>query len=182
MTLATLGLTLALSAAPAPAPATGPATPAPLSAGGSGERAAVPDFTLQDLKGQEVSLSGLRGKVVVISFWATWCKPCKQELDDLNRLYKAKKGEGLEVLAIATDGPDTASGIRSIAKRKKWKFPVVPDGEGKASSLINPRGTVPYTVYVDREGRLAYDHEGYSTGDLPKVQAHIEELLGEPAR
>ena len=65
------------------------------------ERAKVPAFQLKDLKGKRVHIKDLKGKVVMISFWATWCVPCKRELDDLKKLYKKHKGDGFEVLAIA---------------------------------------------------------------------------------
>jgi len=144
------------------------------------DRAKVPSFRLKDLKGKRVSLKDLKGQVVVISFWATWCKPCKRELDHLAKIYKKRHGAGLEVLAIATDGPETFSEIRGVAKRHRWPFPVLPDKEGEATSVLNPRGTVPYSMYVDRQGRLAYDHEGYSQGDAEKMAKRIEDLLAEP--
>ncbi|MDP6943828.1 MAG: TlpA disulfide reductase family protein [Myxococcota bacterium] len=145
------------------------------------DRAKVPAFRLKDLKGKKVHIKDLRGKAVVISFWATWCVPCKRELDDLAKLYKTLKKEGLEVLAIATDGPETFSEIRGVVKRHRWPFRILPDKEGEATSILNPRGTVPYTMYVDRHGRLAYDHEGYAQGDAKKMAKRIKELLAEPA-
>ncbi len=144
-------------------------------------RSSVPTFRLKDLKGKKVSNKDLKGKVVVISFWATWCVPCKRELDDLAKIHKKKKGAGLEVLAIATDGPETFSQIRGVAKRHRWPFRILPDKEGEATSVLNPRGTVPYSMYVDRNGRLAYDHEGYSQGDAAKMAKRIDDLLAEPA-
>ena len=82
------------------------------------ERPKVPAFRLKDLKGKKMSIKSLKGKVVMISFWATWCVPCKRELDDLAKLYKTEKDKGLEVLAIATDGPETYSAIRGVVKRR----------------------------------------------------------------
>ena len=146
------------------------------------ERAKVPAFRLKDLTGKKVHIKDLKGKVVMISFWATWCVPCKRELDDLAKLYKkTDKSKGLEVLAIATDGPETFSEIRGVVKRHKWPFRILPDKEGEATSILNPRGTVPYSMYVDRHGRLAYDHEGYAQGDAEKMAKRIKELLAEPA-
>ena len=146
------------------------------------ERPKVPAFRLKDLKGKKVSIKSLKGKVVMISFWATWCVPCKRELDDLAKLYKTEKDKGLEVLAIATDGPETYSAIRGVVKRHRWPFPILPDKEGEATSILNPRGTVPYSMYVDRQGRLAYDHEGYAQGDAEKMAKRLKELLAEPAK
>lgn len=145
------------------------------------ERAKVPSFRLKDLKGKKVNIKNLKGKVVMISFWATWCVPCKRELDDLAKIYKKQKGEGLEVLAIATDGPETFSEIRGVVKRHRWPFRILPDKEGEATSILNPRGTVPYSMYVDRHGRLAHTSEGYGQGDAEKMAKRIKELLAEPA-
>ena len=143
------------------------------------DRPPVPKFSLKTLKGKRVKIEKLKGKVVVISFWATWCKPCKRELDDLKKIYKDRKADGLEVLAIATDGPETFSEIRGVVKRHKWKFPILPDKEGSATSILNPRGTVPYSMYIDRQGRIAHSHEGYNQGDAEKMIARIQALLDE---
>jgi cytochrome c biogenesis protein CcmG, thiol:disulfide interchange protein DsbE len=168
-----LAVTLAATLSPPPAHSAEAAVAA--------DRAKVPSFRLKDLKGKKVRIEDLKGKVVMISFWATWCVPCKRELDDLAKLYKKHHGAGLEVLAIATDGPETYSAIRGVVKRHRWPFRILPDKEGEATSILNPRGTVPYSMYVDRQGRLAYDHEGYGQGDAEKMAKHIKELLAEPA-
>jgi peroxiredoxin len=145
------------------------------------KRAKVPAFQLKDLKNKKVHIKDLKGKVVMVSFWATWCVPCKRELDDLAKLYKKRHGEGLEVLAIATDGPETFSEIRGVVKRHRWPFRILPDKEGEVTSILNPRGNVPFSMYVDRQGRLAYEHEGYAQGDAKKMAKKIAELLAEPA-
>ena len=156
----------------------------PMTAAASGPtagRSALPKFKLKDLKGKTVTPASLKGKVVVISFWATWCVPCKQELDFLEGVYKKEKDKGFEVLGIATDGPDTFSQIRGVVKRHRWTFPVLPDREGRATAALNPRAASPFSMYIDRQGRVAYDHEGFSRGDAPKIEARIKELLAEPA-
>ena len=141
------------------------------------ELAPVPTFYLKDLKGKKIQINDFKGEVVVISFWATWCGPCKRELDDLAELYKKHNGAGFKVLAIATDGPETFSEIRGVVKRHGWPFHVLPDKEGEVTSILNPRGTVPYSIYVDRFGRIVYDHEGYSQGDKEKMFKQVKKLL-----
>jgi peroxiredoxin len=144
------------------------------------DRASVTDFALKNLKGKMVKLSDQKGKVVVVTFWATWCAPCIQELPHLNRFYKDLKGKGLTVLAINIDGPDTFSKAKTIIKRKRLKLPILLDPEGEVTAILNPRGTNPYTLFIDRHGRLAADHEGFAKGDEVKALAKITKLLAEP--
>ena len=150
----------------------------PSNVASAGENlASVPAFHLKDLKGKKVHIEKLKGKVVVISFWATWCKPCKRELDDLAKIYKNHKKDGFEVLAIATDGPETFSEIRGVVKRHRWPFKVLIDKDGAVTSILNPRAALPYSIYVNREGLQADQHEGYSQGDSKKMTEKIMKLL-----
>lgn len=144
------------------------------------DRTAVADFSLKNLKGEKVSLSDFAGKVVVVNFWATWCEPCKQELPFLNKYYLDKKDD-LVVLAIATDNAQTVNKVRQTVKRKRWKMPILLDLEGTVVADLNPRGSAPYTMYVDRAGRLAADHDGYVPGDEVGMLKVIDALVGEAA-
>lgn len=168
--LATLGM-LALVAGPSVASGPDAAT-----------RKSVPKWELEDLDGDLIRSTDLVGKVVVISFWATWCVPCKQELNLLQKQFAKREGDGLVIIGVATDGPETFSKIRGTVKKHKWTFPVLPDREGRVTGLLNPRGATPYSMYIDRAGLLAYDHEGFSQGDEPTVIAHIDELLAEKGK
>lgn len=143
-------------------------------------RTTVTEFALNDLKGDTFRLSDLRGKVVVVNFWATWCNPCVQELPFLNTYHLDFADQGFVVVAISTDGPQTLSEVRRTVQRRKWKMPILLDTEGAVLANLNPRGQMPYTLYLDREGRLATDHDGYTAGDEQKMKATIEALLAEP--
>jgi len=143
------------------------------------KRSSVPEFELQDLKGNMRSLSEFKGKVTVVSFWATWCEPCKQELGFMKKFRKTYGEQGFEVLAVATDAPETRSKVRTIVKRKKWKNPILMDTEGSVSALLNPRGAMPYAMFIDRQGRLAYAHEAYASGDEVAYEEAIKALLAE---
>ena len=143
------------------------------------DRATMPEIDGRTLSGKKVSLREMKGNVVVISFWATWCVPCKRELRDLNKQLKYKKSKGLRVLAISMDGPETASDIRGVVKRHKWKMTVIHDKDGSITSVSNPRGTAPFSIYVDRSGRVYSSHEGYSQGDHQKMKDTIDLLLRE---
>jgi peroxiredoxin len=143
------------------------------------ERAEVANFTLNNLKGEAVKLSELRGRVVVVNFWATWCNPCIQELPFLNKYYNAHKDDGLVILAISTDGPETLAKVKSTVKRRRWKLPILLDQAGDVLADLNPRGQMPYTLFLDRDGRLAADHDGYTAGDEAGMLKTIEALLAE---
>lgn len=141
-------------------------------------RSKVSDFTLKDLKGKPVKLSDFKGKVVLIAFWATWCKPCLKELPELEKLQKKYGDDGFVVLAVSTDGPETSSQVRSKHKKFK-KLQVLLDTDGKAAQLLNPEVANPYTVFLDKAGRLVKSHSGYQKGDEVKHESVIQKLLKE---
>jgi peroxiredoxin len=141
------------------------------------QRAVAPDFELMDLKGQAIKLSQFKGRVVVVNFWATWCGPCKQEIPHLSRILETYKDQGLEVLTISTDSPQTQSQVGRLARR--WKTHTLLDPEGQVVSQLNPRGIAPFTLIVDRSGRIAFDHDGYHSGDEVKMETAIKAVLSE---
>lgn len=143
------------------------------------KRTEVADFELTGVKGKTHKLSSYKGKVVAMSFWASWCEPCKQELSFLNKFKKAHPDKNFEIVAVATDAPETLSKVRSIVKRKKWKFPVPLDTEGKVSALLNPRGATPFAMFLDKNGKLAYSHEGFKSGDEGAYEQIINALVSE---
>ena len=148
---------------------------------GADERAKAPALEGKDLQGNKIRLSDLKGNVVVISFWATWCVPCKKELKILSKHLKTKKANGMRVLAISMDGPETAADVRATVKRYRWTMPIIHDKEGAITSVHNPRSAAPYTIFIDRQGRIAYAHEGFSQGDADKLEKRIDDLLAEKA-
>jgi peroxiredoxin len=143
-------------------------------------RPVVPNFSLNNLDGEQVQLSDYAGQVVVVNFWATWCVPCLQELPFLQDYYTEFEDQGLVVLAISRDGPETFSQVRRVARRYRWTMPVLLDQEGSAAALVNPRDATPYTLFIDRTGRLAYEHEGYTPGVETEYRDHLIELLAAP--
>ncbi len=111
--------------------------------------APAPDFTLQDLAGQTVSLSSLRGKVVYIDFWATWCGPCRAALPGLQDLSEKLNDQGLEVVTI--DQGESLDQVRSFVERKKYSFRVLLDPGSAVGNVYGVRG-IPTSVLVDRNG------------------------------
>jgi thiol-disulfide isomerase/thioredoxin len=143
------------------------------------ERVAVSDFGLESLDGAEKRLAETKGKVVVLSFWATWCAPCLQELEHLNRFQQAYPDD-LVVLAVSVDDAGTIANVRRVAKRNSWVMTVLLDQEGKVSAVLNPRGTNPFSIFLDREGRVALSHEGYAPGDEVRYEELLKALIAEP--
>jgi peroxiredoxin len=109
----------------------------------------APDFSLQDLSGQTVKLSSLRGRAVYIDFWATWCGPCKMALPGLQELTDELKNQGLEIVTI--DQGESLDEVRSFIERKKYSFQVLLDPGSTVGNIYGVRG-LPTSVFVDRNG------------------------------
>ncbi|MBN1946035.1 MAG: redoxin domain-containing protein [Bradymonadales bacterium] len=144
-------------------------------------RSLVGDFELEDLDGHRVRLTDHAGKVIVLSFWATWCTPCQQELPFLQQYLDRYRDQGFMVIAIAMDGPETLSRVRTIVRRNHWTMPVLLDQDGSVTAVINPRAAAPFTLFLDRSRRLVREHEGYTSGDEIGYEVLIRQLLAEPA-
>lgn len=108
------------------------------------------DFTLKDLHGKKVTLSELRGKIVMVNFWATWCPPCRQEMGDLGALYTHFQSQGLVVLSITDENPFK---VGSFLAQANYQPPVLLDSDGKVHKLFHVDG-VPRTFVFDRGGKL----------------------------
>jgi peroxiredoxin len=107
------------------------------------------DLTLKDLKGAEWSLKGLRGKVVLVNFWATWCPPCRKEMPDMEALYQRFQSRGLVVLAIS----DEDAGKVQPFVTGKFTFPILLDAGRKVTERFGVEG-IPKSFLYDREGKL----------------------------
>ena len=141
----------------------------------AGDRAV--DFNLRDLSGRSVKLSALRGKVVVVDFWASWCVPCKKELpalDGLARRYNAAKKD-VVILVINID-KERAKAERFLASAKVTSCRVLLDPDGGAASRYE-LPTMPTSYVIDKKGIVRFVHSGYTAGDEHKVAKEVEELL-----
>lgn len=133
---------------------------------------AATDFTVRDINGRYVRLSDFKGKLLFMTFFATWCKPCLQELKHLVKLRKKYKAKGFEVLAVSLDGPETRAKVKPLAKRYKLDFPVVLDTENQVARLYNPRRTQPFSVLM-KNGKVIKTHESFQVSDVPKIEEEI---------
>jgi thiol-disulfide isomerase/thioredoxin len=147
------GIGAALWFAPSPpppiAPAAAPRTAALTAAPAPVVAAPAPDFSLADLADQPVSLSGLRGRAVIVNFWATWCDPCRAELPLLDRIA-ADHADTLTVIGVEAGEP-TADVRAFAAELKLSALRILPDPSGRVRDLYLVRG-LPTTFFVDAEG------------------------------
>jgi len=132
-----------------------------------------PDFTLEDMDGNLVELNKEIGEgPILLSFWATWCKPCIEELNDYKKLYNDYKDDGFKMFAISTDDENTVAKVKPLAKSKGYNFPVLLDTNSDAVRLYYAQ-SVPYSVILDKKGMIIYSHLGYMKGDEVKVKQII---------
>jgi peroxiredoxin len=137
---------------------------------------AAPEFTLKSLKDKNLSLKELRGQVVMINFWATWCGPCRQEIPALNTLYEKYRNAGFVLLGVNVDS-ESANAIQMIS-RLKATYPILFDTD-KRTSVLYQVSAMPTTVLIDRDGKVRHIQKGYVTGVESKYQVQIRELLKE---
>ena len=132
------------------------------------------DFTLKDVDNRTHSLSDYLGNhLVVISFFAMWCEPCKKELVHLDALFKSHRDKGLQVLAISMDEPETLGEVRPFVKQRGFAFPVLLDTEGAAAGLFNPRRDAPYNIIIDKAQSVIWSRAGYTPGDEKLIEEAV---------
>jgi peroxiredoxin len=136
----------------------------------------APDFDLKTLDGESITLSSLRGKVVLVDFWSTICDPCLKEMPELVKLYQERKDKGFVVLAIATDGPETVANVSRVAKAENMVFPVLLDTETTVLDRYNPEGRLPFTEVIDRNGSVVLKRSGYQPGDVESQKRLVEAI------
>ena len=113
-----------------------------------------------DLSGQKQSLGNWRGKILIVNFWATWCPPCREEIPDFVEVYNANREKGVVFLGIALDEPKL---VAEFAKELSITYPMLIGGEEGydfAHQLGNSSGGIPYTVILDRQGKIVYVASG----------------------
>jgi len=137
----------------------------------------APVFTLQSNKGQQVALAQLKGKVVMVNFWATWCVPCRQEMPHLEALYKKYNSLGFELLAVNVE-KNNAEGARKWLEETPVTFPVLFDPENQVTKLYKVQ-TMPSTVIIGRNGTMRFIHQGYKPGYEGEYQTEVRALLRE---
>ena len=141
--------------------------------------AIAPDFAVPDLSGQAVRLSGLRGKVVLLNLWTTWCPPCREEMPSMERLFRQLRDRGFVLLAVSQD-EGGQSAVAPFVRDMNLTFPVLIDPEHQVGDRYQVWG-YPESFIIDREGRVVERVIGPRDWDSPKQIKALEALLSAPA-
>ncbi len=136
----------------------------------------APDFTLKSASGANIRLSELRGQVVLLNFWASWCGPCRQEMPDMDALYRSYEGLGFRTLGINLD--ENKGRAEALARELGVSYPILFDDRKTVSTLYQV-DAMPTTVIIDRDGRIRHVHRGYRDGYIQRYQSQVRGLLKE---
>lgn len=136
----------------------------------------APNFELKTLEGKTVSLEELKGQVVMINFWASWCGPCRQEMPALSEIYNDYHKAGFTLLGVNLD-EDVGEAKKYLAKTPV-SFPILHDGNGKVADLYK-NTAMPSSYFVDKNGNLVHLHQGYRPGEEENYRKTIKKLLAQ---
>ena len=136
----------------------------------------APSFALPSRAGDTVSLDKLKGQVVMLNFWASWCGPCRQEMPLLEQMHKRYSSLGFTLVGVNVDA--NSSDAEAWLAKTPVSFPVLFDRESKVSKLYSVNA-MPSSIFIDRKGNVRYMHRGYKSGDEGEYLNQIRALLKE---
>ena len=138
-------------------------------------RQAAPAFEIENLRGGKTGLSGYRGNVVLLNFWATWCMPCREEMPGMEMVWQKYKEQGFVVLAISNDEGSKAR-VETFSKIMDLSFPIVLDPDGEVNDLYEV-SSMPTSFLIDRNGKVISRIVGSVEWSTAEAMQFIEELL-----
>jgi cytochrome c biogenesis protein CcmG/thiol:disulfide interchange protein DsbE len=142
-------------------------------------QATLPEVTLKNVDGKDINIAdyGRNGKITVISFWATWCKPCIKELKNVDEhLEEWAELYDMELVAVSVDDSRNVNKVKPMVNAFNWDFDILLDPNGdlqRALNVANP----PVTFLLDQSGNIVYTHTGYVEGDEYELEEHIKALV-----
>lgn len=141
----------------------------------------LPNITLKDVNGKNKNVSDYSksGKITILSFWATWCTPCKKELTNINdnMLDEWKTKYDIELVAVSTDNSKNVLKVKPFVDGQGWDFDCLLDVNEDLKRALNAP-MIPYTVLLDKTGKIVWTHTGYVEGDEFVLEEQIKKLAG----
>ncbi|MFM2224029.1 MAG: hypothetical protein RJA07_231 [Bacteroidota bacterium] len=139
----------------------------------------IPSVTLKNVKGENVNFTDVikKGRITVVSFWATWCVPCKKEINNISEIMPEwKKSLDFDFVAVSIDDSRNVAKVKSYVNGQRWDFTTLIDPNQDLKRALNFQ-SVPYTIVFDQSGKIAFTHSGYVEGDEFILRDKLKELL-----
>lgn len=139
----------------------------------------LPEMNLKDVNGKPKNMADYSksGKITIVSFWATWCSPCKKELNNINEIYDEWKSKyNLELIAICTDNARNVPKVKPYVDGQGWEYEIIMDVNQDFQRAMNVV-QIPHTFLLDANGKIVYQHSGYVEGDEYALEEKIKALV-----
>ena len=149
-----------------------------ISTNSIGQERNLPSVKVKDLKGKSIEFQNIEndGNPIVISFWATWCKPCKKELNTIAEVYEDWQDEtGVKLVAVSIDDSRSVSKVKPYVNASGWEYEVYIDSNRELARSMGV-STVPYNFLVNGDGKIVWEHKGYIEGDEDELYEQIEHI------
>ena len=134
----------------------------------------APDLVVKRLDGRPLALASLKGKVVLLDVWASWCVPCKQELPILDAMAGRLRARGVEILAVSID-QERANLDKFLAVRSRWTLTIAHDEKGAIADTLQP-DKMPTSYVIDRAGIVRHVNSGFLPADAPEIEKRLQDL------
>ncbi|HWB62858.1 MAG TPA: TlpA disulfide reductase family protein [Chitinophagales bacterium] len=139
----------------------------------------LPDVSLLDVNGKKINVAdyGKSGKITILSFWATWCIPCKKELTNMSDLYEEwQKKYNVQIVAVSIDDSRSSPKVKPYVDGQRWQYDVLLDVNQDLKRALNIQ-SVPFTVIVDSKGKIVNTHSGYVEGDEYTIEEELQKMI-----